>query len=321
MTYSIEKRFTVLVQFPTMKTKLLSDLNDSPLLLMCAKDDLLQLTKDWAQLLTAYPILSDLWSDVIEAKGVPLNFIQGMDIHGELAFAHPAPVPGFDRYIVLFSGKYFLKSSTTRQGIIMHELGHYYVYRKRLLEQLRVSRDSDAFFSQFIAPTVNFFQEWTTPQKQWIKKFFDSYVIDVLKVPGEIFANLWLKENFKEEFIEVFKCQLEEYRMVLCGKEKITKTLVKFPVFSLILRLRGLSILVQDVTELLEEKKALEVFELSLRKTLKDSACQNEIEPFRVFEESMIEASCSFETANFTLPEIFNDFLLKIPLRPNDFTR
>ena len=110
-------------------------------------------------------------------------------------------------------------------------------------------------------------------------------------------------------------------RMHAC-KEKIPKTLVKFPVFSLILRLRGLSILVQDVTELLEEKNALEVFELSLRKTLKDSACQNEIERFLSFEESMIEASCSFETANSTLPEIFNNFLLKIPpLRPDDFPR
>ena len=296
-----------------MKIKSLSDLNDSPLLLMCAKDNLLHLTKDWAQLLTNFPIFCDLWSDVIEAKGPPLNFIQRMDIGGELAFAHPAIASGFDRYIVLFSSKYCLKSSITRQGIIMHELGHYYVYRKRFLEQLRVSRESSAFFSQFVTPIVNFREGWSTSQKQGIKNFFDSYILDILKVPGEIFANLWLKENFKEVCVEVFRCQLEEYRRVLCGKEKIQKTLVKFAAFSLVLRLKGLSVLAQDVTELLEEKKVLEVFELSLWKTLRDSARQNEIELFLSFEKSMIEASCSFETANSTLPEIFNDFLIKIP--------
>jgi hypothetical protein len=286
---------------------------------MCEKDYLLTLAKEWDQLLTTYPIFCDLWSDVVEARGSPLKFIQRMDAGGELAFANPAPVPSFDRYIILFSRKYFLKPSITRQGVIMHELGHYYVYRKRLLEQLRVSRESSEFFLQFITPILNFYKGWGTQQKQWIKNFFDSYILDVLKVPGEIFANLWLKENCKEVFVEVFKCQFEEYKMVLRGKEKIHKTLIKFPAFSLILRLNGLSLLAQDVTELLEEKNALKAFKQSLRKMLIDSARQNEYESFLLFEKSIIETSCSFETANSTLPQIFNDLLMKIPLRVEDF--
>jgi hypothetical protein len=303
-----------------MRITTLSDLNDAPLFLMCTKEGLLPLTKDWAQLLTNYPIFCDIWSDVIEAKGSALNFLKMMDERGESAFAAPAAVSGVDRYLLLFSGKYFLKPYSSREGIIMHELGHFYVYRKRFLEQLGVVlRDAGVYFSQFIAPILNFYEGWATEQKQWIKNFFDSYVLDILKVPGEIFANLWLKENFKEMFAEVFKGQLEAYKMVLRGKEKIHETLIKFPAFSLILRLNGLSILAQDVTELEEEKKALEIFDKSLRKTLMGSARQNETVTFFSFEESIIEASCSFEAANSTLPQIFGDLLIKIPLRPEDF--
>lgn len=178
---------------------------------MCKKQNLLTLTKDWSQLLTDHPILCDLWSDVVEAMGAPLGFLQKMDIRGEPAYAHPAPVPGFDRYIIMFAVKYFMKPVSSRQGIIVHELGHFYIYRRKLLEQLRVSRDSSAFFSQFILPISKFYQQLTATQKQGLKDFFDSYILDVLKVPGEILANLWVKENFGRMFVEVFKCQLEEY--------------------------------------------------------------------------------------------------------------
>lgn len=318
MTYLREEVYT-LVQFPTMRITTLSDLNDAPLFLMCKKEGLLPLSKDWAQLLENYPIFYDLWSDVIEAKGSAFNFLKMMNERGETAFAVPAPVSSVDRYILLFSEKYFLKSSISRQGTIMHELGHFYVHRKRFLEQLCVSIESDEFFSQFIAPILNIYKKWTTDQKQWVKNFYNSYVLDYLKVPGEIFANLWLKENFKKMFMEVFKGQFESYKMVLRGKEKIHKTLVKFPVFSLILRLNGLSILAQNVTELDEEKKALEAFDNSLRKILVDSARQNETAIFFSFEKSIIDASCSFEKANSALPKIFGDLLIKIPLRPEDF--
>ena len=286
---------------------------------MCKKQDLLTLTKDWSQSLSDHSILCDLWSDVIEATGTPLNFLQKMDITGELAFAHPAQIAGSDRYLILFATKYFLKPVAIRQGIIGHELGHFYVYRKKLLEQLRVSRDSTAFFSQFVFPISIFYQQWTKAQKQWIKNFFDSYVLDILKVPGEIFTNLWVKENLGRIFVEVFKCQLEEYRMVLRGKEKIHKPLVKFPTFSLMLRLNGLLVLSQDVKELSEEKKVLEAFEQSLEETLIDSSGTNNFETFVSFEKSIMEASCSLETANSKLPQIFNNFLTKIPLKVEDF--
>ena len=312
--------------FPNMKVTSLSDLNDSPLLLACRKENLLALTKDWNQLLSDYQILYDLWSDTIEARGTLLTLLDELNRKGETAQAFPAPVSRFDRFIILVCEKYFSKRPEFRLGTIVHELGHFYVYRKKLLERLRNLRDSsDPFFTQFIAPIRSVHQEWPSLQKRWAREtLFNINVLDVLKIPGEVFANLWVKGNFEGMFVQVVKSQLEEYKLAQKGKEKIHGTfgwraLIRFHMFSLILRLDGLSLLAEDVLELEGAIKELQEFRESCWNTLQEFAHHGEFETFRSYEKEIIDASSSLRGSNEALPDIFKEFLKKVPLRTEDF--
>lgn len=317
-----------LIQIPSMKVTLLSDLNSSLLLLTCRKENLLILAKDWAQLLADYPIFCDLWSDFTEAKGQLLNWLLELDRQGEMAYGSPAPVPRSDRYIILFCQRYFSKSSEFRRAVIIHELGHFYIYHKKFLEQLRKSRESSRpVFTQFIAPILTVYQKWPLFQKEWIKNIlFDINVLDILKIPGEIFANLWVKENFEQIFIQVFEGQLEGYKLAQRGKERIRGTLgwralIKFLMFSLILRLDGLSVLVEDdYGKLRGPMEELREFRESCWKTLQEFARQGEFETLKIFEDRIIKASCSLKDSNELLPNIFKEFVNNVPLRIEDFT-
>jgi len=317
-----------LVQFPCMKITSLSDLNDCLLLLASRKENLLVLGKDWNQLLTNYKILCDLRSDLIEVKGSLVDLLLELERQGENAHALPAPLSSFDRYVILFCQNYFSKEPESRQAVTMHELGHFYVYRKELLEQLRKSREStDPIFVQFIAPISTFYQSLPVFQKEWIKNsLFAINVVNILKIPGEIFANLWLKENFEKMFINVFKGQLEIYKLSTKGKEKIRKTfgaraLIKFHAFSVILRLDGLATLAEvDYGKLREAMGELQRFRDSCWRTLQEYTSPREFETFRSFEKRIIKASCSLKDSNEILPNIFKEFVNKVPLRIEDFT-
>ena len=318
-----------LVQLPNMKVEALSDLNDSPLLLACRSENHLALAKDWKKLLGDYPMLCDLWSDVIQAKGQLLKRIAELDRQGEIAEAIPAPISRFSRYLILFSPKYFSKAVEVREAVVIHELGHFYVYRKALLKQLSKSRvSSEPAFMQFIAPVQTRYQKLLLDyQKDWLKNtLFAINVLDVLKIPGEIFSNLWVKDNFEEMFSQVVETQFEEYRNASRGKEKVAGTfcyraLIKFMMFSLILRLDGLLILVDNSRGRLQKaKQEIQEFHKSCWKTLEDCAYDGELGAFAHFEKEIIDASCSLDGSNNHLPGIFEEFVKNLQLRKEDIS-
>lgn len=279
-------------------------------------------------MLSNYPILCDFRSDIIEAKGSLLTLSLELDRRGEIAEAFPSPISELASYIILVGAKYFTQTPKIRQATIIHELGHFYVYRKKLLEQLRVTRDSiDPLFMEFIAPSLKVHEKLPVLQKEWIRKtLFGIYVLDILKIPGEIFANLWVKQNFEEIFIHFLKAQFDEYMAAANGEQRIQGTfcanaLIKFCMFSLILRLDGLSILVgDDYGKSQGVMGQLKEFRESCWKTLKKSSHKGEFETFRSFEDIIISASCSIKDSNEVLPNIFKEFVRGVPLRIEDFS-
>jgi hypothetical protein len=309
-----------------MKVASLSDLNYQ-LYLACRKENLLDLSKDWSKLLTDYAILCDFYSDLKEAKGSILALSFELDRRGERAKACPALVSGSAAYIILFCSKYFCQTPNLRQAIIIHELGHFYVYCKGLLAQLRKLMESIyPMFPQFTKPVMTTYQKLPDELKEWLKNsLFGSYVLDVLKIPGEIFANLWVKDNFDGMFYQILESQFIDYKLVPERQEKILGTfcgraLTKYSMFSLILRLDGLEMLVEDdYRKLKRVMEELREFRQVCWKMLRESANNGEFEIFRSFEKRIMEASCSLRNANTLLPSIFREFVENVPLRLEGF--
>ena len=232
-----------------MKVTNLYDIGQSFILFTCKKCNEKQLLSDWKRMLDEYPILCDVWSDVITAVGGALASIENLDKRGMSAWFQPSPINGVDRFVIFVGEKYFANNSfSQRKAILLHELGHFYVYKKGILAQLqRDWKKGEALFSVFIAPLEIQDSEHVDSYKEWFKKFYDHYIFDLLKIPGEYHANLWVKVNFEDVFCSLLDEKYESSKSFFENDfSNLQKGLIKFPLFSLILRLNGLLLLIDD---------------------------------------------------------------------------
>lgn len=282
----------------------------------CKKENEKQLLSDWNKMLDDYPILCDLWSDVSGAlEGTPTFVsIENIDKMGMSAWGQPAPSKGIDRFVIFVGNKYFANDSfSQRKAILFHELGHLYVYKKGLLAQLRSDwKKGEALFEVFVAPLEIQDPENINSYKEWIKRFYDSYVFDVLKVPDEYFANLWVKENFVNVFDRLMEKEYEESKIFLeNGLSNIQKGLMNFPIFSLIRRLDTLVLLI-------EKKDYLNEF-LELTKSswseLEKYTSKSEYLFLKKFEKKIVKVITSLEDANRLLIKAFEEYIKHLPIK------
>lgn len=298
----------------SMKVTNLSDIGQAFIALCCKRENEKQLLSDWSRMLKDYPILCDLWSNVIVAEGGALASIETLDKRGMAAWGQPSPRAGIDRFVIFVCKNYFAKNSwSQRKAILLHELGHFYVYKRRLLAQLRREwKKGEALFRVFIEPLEIQDSEHVNSYKGWFKNFYDNYILDLLKIPGEYYANLWVKENFGDVFDSLLENEYEGYQSFLkTGFSNLQKGLVKFPLFSQILRLNALILLIQDKANLERFVKLKEDCWCELDKY----TTKNGFQFLKVFKEKIIRLSTSLESANELLIDAFEEYIKSFPIR------
>ena len=299
----------------SLKVKTLVNLNSTFLMLACGKENYRTLVKDWNQLLEIYPILCDLWFDFVEAKGKLQKSLEILDKRGEMPYGEPHPVSGRDRYVILFTQKFFEEQVEMRRAITLHELGHFYVYQPRILKNLRSKWSAGrSMFGVFVS-LVQTDPIWYNKNKEWLRKIYEYYVFDVLKIPGEIYANLWVKENFTNAFNLVVEGQLERYEYLAKNINATIKTkVIKFPLFSIILRLEGLLMLINGVT-----KDRLQQLLSSCWRKMSRFLLSKEIEAFEQTKQEVMRVCSSPQTADKELFGVFEKFVNSNILKPADF--
>jgi len=298
----------------SMKVTNLSDIGQTFIMLTCKKGNEMQLLSDWSRMLDDYPILCDLWSDVITAEGGALASIETLDKRGMSAWGQPSPSNGVDRFVIFVCKKYFAKNSfSQRKAILLHELGHFYVHKKGILAQLRQDwKKGEALFRVFIAPLEIQDSEHVDSYKEWFKKFYDQYIFDLLKIPGEYYANLWVKVNFEDIFGSLLEGQYEGSKSFFeTGFSNLQKGLIKFPLFSLILRLNALILLIDDKANLEKFMKLKEDCWSELEKcTTKDG-----FQFLKEFEGKIVRLSASLESANALLIDALEKYIRSFPIK------
>jgi len=302
----------------SLKVKSLVELNSAFLMLSCRKENYKTLLNDWNQMLDFYPILCDLWSDVLETKGKLHEALETLDKQDQMPYGEPHTVSGTDRYIILFTQKYFQKLAETRRAIIIHELGHFYVYKTGLLKNLRLKWPDGMNMFEFFVGTVKQDPTWYNKNEQWLRKLYDDYVFDILKIPGEIYANQWVKENFIDTLNLVVGGQLEQYRYIVSNIDtRIRTKMIRFPLFAIILRLEGLLMLTNGITKNLEDETR-HLLRLSWEKMSK-FLNRREVENFKKTKQEIMRVCSSVRTSNDDLFSLFQSYVNMSILVPADF--
>lgn len=302
----------------SMKVTNLSDIGLTFIMLICRKENEKQLLSDWKRMLDDYPILCDLLSDVVIAKGGSLQSIDTLDRRNMSAFGQPSPVGGTDCYAIFVCEKYFTLENNRRKAILLHELGHFYVYKKGLLAKLRQSWEKgEQLFEVFIKPLKVQDMEHVESYQKWLKDFYDNYIFDLLKIPGEYYADLWVKENFGDAFNSLIESKYEEMKLFMeTGFSKLQKGLVKFPLFSLILRLSVFILLIDDKTNLDKFMRLKTDSWSELKKCTTESGFQF----LRDFEKEIIRLSTSPE-ATCNLIDALEIYVKSFPIKVETYAQ
>jgi len=302
----------------SLKVKTLVNLSSTFLMLSCRNENYGTLVKDWNQLLDIYPILCDLWFDFVEARGKLKKSLDILDKQGEMPYGEPHPVMDRDRYVILFTQKFFEEQVEMRRAITLHELGHFYVYQTRMLKNLRLKWPAGRDMFEVFVSVVKQDPIWYNRSKEWLRRLYEGYVFDILKIPGEIYANLWVKENFTNVFNLVVEGQLEQYEYLAKNIDTEIKTkIVKFPLFSIILRLEGLFMLMNGVTK--NVKGSLQQLLGLCWEKMSRFLLSKEIEVFEQTKQEVMRVSSSPQTANKELFDVFRKFVNGNILKPADF--
>jgi hypothetical protein len=298
----------------SIKITHLYDLAQTFVMLICRKDNEKQLVLDWNRMLEDYSILCDLWSNIIVAKGGALQSIETLDKMGESGWSQPAPSTNVDRYEIFVCEKYFANNSIDqRKAILLHELGHFYVYKIELLTPLRNDwKKGEDLFNVFIAPLEKHDRKNINSYREWFKRFYINYVFDLLKLPGEYFANLWIKQNFGDVFNSLLESKYDANRFFLSTDFSIIqKSLIKFPVFLLILRISALIVLTDN--KLMQNRFVM--LKKECYGILQKNTNKKEFKFLKEFEKRTIKLSTSIELANKQLITVLEEYILKFPIK------
>jgi len=288
------------------------------LLLTCCKDNYKTLLEDWNQILGIYPILCDLWSDIRDTTRFPKlsKSLEDLDNRNEMPNGMPVP-KGF---VILFTQKYFETTNPhDRRAIMLHELGHFFVYQTGMLRNLRLQWSAANDMFEVFVKIIKQDQVWFNKNKKWVRKLYDYYVFDILKIPGEIFANVWVKDNFSGFFHIVARNQLQQLeQLVIEIEEKIRTRVVQFPLYSASLRVEGLLILMDKQSTSLKERtqRLLDMCRKKLHKYL----TPKEQDFFKTTRQEIFEVCSSPQFADKSLYSIFGKFVNSNVLVPTDFS-
>ena len=302
----------------SLKVKSLVDLNSTLLLLACQKKHHKRLLTEWYRLLEIYPLLCDLRSDVIETTGRPLlqKSLENLNKRGDLPYGQP--VPDQKCFVILFTEKFFEKNEQISKAIILHELGHFFVYQTGMLGNLRNNWPAGEDMFDVFVSVVKQDPNWYKKVKEWLRRFYQYYVFDILKIPGEIYANIWVKDNFNNVVDLAVDSQVENLEHLAINIEKTSETkLIKFPLLSIVLRLEGLLRLMNG-NQNRNVEKIHQILDLCWKRMSK-YLLPSEMEAFSRVKEEVMRICSSPQTADEQLFDFYEKFVNNNILEQGDF--
>lgn len=288
----------------------------SCLVLFCREEHNQALTQDLSEMCATYPILRDLNFSTFIARGDSLKTLKDFDEHGEMPFGIPSnALHGL--YWIFFTRAYFRESIEVRRAVILHELGHFYIDHVKLLSDLRrkYKEQEEGMFQLFIQE-IKQNRKWPKEKEKQLRDLYRYFVFDVLKTPGEIFANLWVKENFPDAFGPLMRLQLRNCKEISERTASTPAKVAKLRLLWTILRLEGFMILGNGVSEDLKSQFEALIC-LCWNKMLKQFP--NEVGDLKKTTHDLLDTFSSPKNANEKLYRVYQEYLKYNSLKPCDF--
>jgi len=287
------------------------------LFLTCDPTFSTELLTIWFELIEEYSLLSDFFSDYIEPKGGVGVFLERMERVQEIAWNQQAYTNGVKRWFIIVSSHFFKLELSIQKSVLLHEIGHIIVYEKKILEELRSKWPAgESLFDTFIQ-YVKQDGSWFEINLGFLKEIFDNFVFDILKIPGEIYANQWVKQNCINYFLNVIKSQYNNYlQFDLNIHNQLRQKILKYAIFCTILRLdnllltsNGTNVIYVNINEKID----------SLLSELKQITSKEDYDYMINKRNEIIQICKDVDAVNKRLFDLFKEFIENNQIMPEDF--
>ena len=236
--------------FFSLKTLSLFDL-DIMLFLSCKNQYSISLLEVWDELTDEFPFLIDFYSDYIEPDNQINAGLEWLTSIKEVSSVMPQYIDNVKRWILLCTKYFFKKNKKNQKTIILHEIGHIVVFERKILEELRSKWDDVETLFDVFCSNINRDFYFFKKIESSLRDLFGNYIFDVLKIPGEYYANLWVKNNCNDYFNILIESQFNNY--INADKEmpkNIKNRLLKYFLMYQIMKLQMLTMLIENKDEL-----------------------------------------------------------------------
>jgi len=271
----------------------------------------------WYELMDEFSFLSDIISDYLEPGGKLLESLERMDRTNQPAWNQPISLGDSRKWLLLVSEHFFLMDDDVQKAVLLHEFGHILVFEKEILKELRSQwKDGEDLFHNFCS-IVSQNTSWYTSNLPFLKEIYEKCIFDILKIPGEIFANIWVKQNCNKYLPLIIEAQFNNY---IEFEEQVSKQLsnmvLKYVLFCSILRYENLLIVINKKDNIYDEisEKIIES-----EKELSSLLGETQYNIMNDFRKEILKICPNLDEANLTLFEVYKKFVETFRITPSDF--
>jgi len=307
----MSERFTY-----NFKTESLEEFNFS-LLYTCNFELGTSLIKTWSELIDEYSFLMDFYSDYEEPNKEISEFLKKMDRINEIATVRLAYLGGIKNWVITCGSLFFKYENEIQKSILLHELGHVIVNERNLVGSLFSQYQNIEHYFNIFCSNINKKNKYYISVEKSIQDFFEFYIFDIIKIPGELYANLWVYFNCIKYFRIIIDNQFTNYKNInMQVRKNIKNRLLKHILIYLVLRLQVLLSVLKNDDELFDEiTKYIE----ELLSELKILVTKKEYRIILKTKKQINKICYSLDDINRNYLVLFNNYLNNIKLKPQDF--
>lgn len=226
-----------------------SSLFDLEIMLMISCDNQyrMSLLEVWDELTDEFTFLNDFYSDYAEPENEIHYALEWLTEIQDLSSVMPQYIDNIRRWLLLCTKYFFTHDKYNQKSVILHEIGHIVVIERKILNELRSKHDDIETLFDVFCSNINRDFDFFKKIESDLRELFGHYIFDVLKIPGEYYANLWVKNNCNEYFNTLLESQFNNY--INADKEmrkNIKNRLLKYFFIYQIMKLQMLTMLIEN---------------------------------------------------------------------------
>lgn len=270
----------------------------------------------WNELLNEFPVLLYFYSDYIEPVGDIQNALNTLDELKIVSKSKLSISGGKNRWYLLCSKYFFEKELKDKKAVLLHEIGHIIVFEFEIFKGLNSLWNEGMTLFNVYSSIIKKRKSIFNKNESFFREFYYEYLMDVLRMPDELYADLWVKKYCRDYFHSLIEGYIKDYMIFdKIIRKKIKNRLFKYIIIYSILKHERLLMILEEhdkyYSDIIQNKNLLY---MELKEIMTEKNFNNTIEIIEKIKKICFHP----EEVNLKFFGIFHKFVNLLKMQPQD---